>query len=586
MAGNEVLPCGSGAMNTYKRIATALAVLLLVLTALLVGELYLARQRTANLAQHTRLLAGCYQVSFQVERLVSGVEGYLLSGDRRYTEQFEQAGPAVIREEMELYELAPPGVRSRAAALLEATRVYLAFAERNLAPPGPGGSDARLEHAYLAADLRDKAYLVLDEMQRNVEETTGLVTAGENRQKFTIIALALLLGALVAVGSRGVVLPLLRQNAHLRHLVGALRAGVVLTDRRGVVREVNPAAAQLLGVDRGELTGRSLTEVLARFPHLQGVLDPLLQVILQKKPLLDHRSVHARGDEKALLVADYQPLFTFGRFGGALMILLPGEAREDRHLLLDRMETERKKLAIEIHDWIGRDISPLIHSLDYLLRQHGEELPVRVREALRELRTRCQQAAMDMRSIMNEVHPYLIDRAGLLPALESYLSHFEKTYGIKVYVYYPDPGLPLDGRQGLLIYRIIQEALTNIARHSRATEVDIYCAVQDETLRIQIADNGGPGKEFAAGAGLWGMKERAGLLGGDLTYGYTDTGFHVTLTIPLGRGAMAEHANDQSHAGGGPPGGARRSEKAHRTRAGHGGGGGGGELPGGAGEPA
>jgi signal transduction histidine kinase len=174
--------------------------------------------------------------------------------------------------------------------------------------------------------------------------------------------------------------------------------------------------------------------------------------------------------------------------------------------------------------------------LDHLLRQSNDLAPGgadAIRKDLEQLRTHCQHAAVDMRNIMNEIHPYLVDKMGLIPALESYVSYFEKAYGIETRIYYESHTLKLETWEEIAIYRIVQEALTNVIKYSAASKVEIHFAVRGGTLKIEVKDNGPPGEKPVEGKGLWGMKERAKLLGGNLAYGYAAGGFVVTLTIPI-----------------------------------------------------
>jgi signal transduction histidine kinase len=133
---------------------------------------------------------------------------------------------------------------------------------------------------------------------------------------------------------------------------------------------------------------------------------------------------------------------------------------------------------------------------------------------------------------MNDIHPYLIERVGLISALESYVANFEQMHNIRVYLYYQNKKLHLKKEAEIIIYRIVQEALSNVIKHSNATEVDIYFKEENNTLKVEIMDNGQVPEDYAAGKGLWGMKERANLIGGDLVFGGDESGFSVILTVP------------------------------------------------------
>ncbi|MEW6171578.1 MAG: PAS domain-containing protein [Bacillota bacterium] len=524
-------------MKTYTWIGAALILLLVVSVLLLVNEFYMAPQRINDLARFSDQLTKCYQISLNVERLVSSAENYMLYNNHRYLDDFRRYSLETLREELDLYNTADSSTKRKIADLIEENRKYLSFVEKEVVRPelenNHYNASLRLEHEDLAASLRNKARIAVSAIRNKVDRISTSVMAGEKRKKLLLFLLSFLPITLLVIGSCGVAIPMFVQNSHLKSLTANLRSAVIITDQRGVVRKINTAAEKLLNINSGTVLNKSLNEILGHFPPLQSVLQPFFEVILHKKQLTNYQTVYTYGGRKIFLTIDYYPLFVLDKLTGAVMVALPEESQKDKSLLFDSIEGERKKLSIEIHDWIGRYMSTMIHSLDYVLRQNGEGLPEPVRENMVRLRNQCQNAAMDMRSIMNEIHPYLIDKVGLIPAVESYVSYFETTHGIKVYLYYSDRTLTLNRREAIVIYRIIQEALTNVAKHSEATEVDIYFSLQNEVLRIEILDNGRPQTELAEGTGLWGMKDRANLLGGDLVYGYTDAGFAVTLTVPL-----------------------------------------------------
>jgi len=535
-------------MRTLAWISAALVLLLVVPVLLLVNEFCLTPRGISNLARSSAQLAEYYRISLNVERLISSAENYLLHTDPHYLDEFRRYSLETVREELDLYNTADSAAKKKVADLLEENRRYISFVEKEVVSSelqnrSRGDAFLRSEHDYLASSLRGKCYEAVCAARDEVDRVAALVMAGDNRKKLLLFLLSFLPGTLLVIGSCSTLIPMFIQNAHLGYLAANLRNAVILTDQRGVVKKINAAAERLLEVGADTVLNRSLSEILGQFPSLQNILEPFFEVILQKKQLTNYQTVCTCAGRKVFLTIDYYPLFILDKVTGAVMVALPEEGQKDKALLFDSIEAERKKLSIEIHDWIGRYMSTMIHSLDYVLRQHREELPASVREGVARLRDQCQSAAMDMRSIMNEIHPYLLDRVGLIPAVESYVSHFEKTHGVKVFLYYSDRTLRPGRREAIVIYRIIQEALTNVAKHSPATEVDVYFMVQDGVLKIEVSDNGGERAEIAEGTGLWGMKERANLLGGDLVYGYTDTGFAVTLTVPLPREEVSGEPN-------------------------------------------
>lgn len=518
-------------MKTFTRISAALLLVLTVLLVLLVNELYFTPQKASELAEYSERLVQCYELSLDVERLLSSVDHYVLFRDPRYLDEFHHYSLETIRKEIDLYNVVDASVRPKVAELIDENRKYLASVEKVLAK----GGLSEAEHVYLAAALRNRVQVVAGDLKQKVDRAAVAVIERETAKRFFLPLLTLLSLGFLVLGLYGVALPLLRENATLKYLTTNLRSALVITDEKGIVRGVNTAAEKLLDIDGNAVLGRPLNAILGYAPYLREVLQPLFQVFLNKKEVTNYRTSYVRAGRKQSLAVDYYPLLVQGRLTGAAMLALPEGTYRDERLLFDSMEAERKKLSIEIHDWIGRYLSTMIYTLDYTLRQNGDQLPAAVRENLVRLRQQCQAAAADMRSIMNQIHPYLLDKMGLITAVESYVSHFEKSSGIKVYLYYTDHMLKLNRREAIVVYRIIQEALTNVAKHSGATEVDIHFTTHGGILRVEILDNGKSTGELVEGTGLWGMKERARLVGGDLVYGFTDGGFAVTLTVPLKR---------------------------------------------------
>ncbi|MEW6505882.1 MAG: hypothetical protein AB1457_18165, partial [Chloroflexota bacterium] len=234
-------------MRTFTWIGVALAVLIVVSILLLVNEFYITPQRVSDLARFSAQLARCYQISLNVERLISSVESYMLYADHRYLDDFRRYSLETAREELDLYNTADSVTKKKVADLIEENRKYLSFVEKEVVRPEPqnsGRSNAslRLEHEYFAASLRDKSYLAVSAARDEVDRVSTSVMAVENRKRFFLFLLVLLLLLLLLVGSCGVVIPLFVQNSHLEHLAARLRGAVIVTDQRAVVRKINAAA--------------------------------------------------------------------------------------------------------------------------------------------------------------------------------------------------------------------------------------------------------------------------------------------------------------------------------------------------------
>ncbi|HJV52377.1 MAG TPA: sensor histidine kinase [Noviherbaspirillum sp.] len=199
-------------------------------------------------------------------------------------------------------------------------------------------------------------------------------------------------------------------------------------------------------------------------------------------------------------------------------------------------EDERKRIAREIHDELGQNLLALRLDVSMLHARAGERHPQLRRRA--ELALEYIDTTMkSIRTIMNNLRPSVLD-LGLQAAIEWQVSQFERRNGIPCDVRIDDDGVQLDDEHATAIFRILQESLTNIGRHARATAVRIalYCDCRQLTLVIE--DNGVgmfPGdRRKSRHFGLIGIQERASMLGGELDIeSMPGQGTVLRLTLPL-----------------------------------------------------
>lgn len=498
--------------------------------------------RVKDVSENFAILSEHQELTRDVEVLVSAARAYALLKDSYYLEEFDKQGIAVVTKGIEIYNRDSSGAGKDALRqIVELTEAYTTRYRNEFIPLLESGQAGYMEYYRdrcepLAAELLDVAGTSLSALQDETWHNISLATGMENSTRTFTVFLAVVELLLLAYGVSQVFRPLLVKYNRLGQFAGLAGEALVVVDRRGIVTGVNPAAENLLQVKAGDINGVPLEQALVRFPLLQGLLAPLPDVALKGKAVVNNQVVVNSESQKYLLKVDYHPLFYAGRLSGALMVAYPLEIQRDKRYLFDAIEAERKKISIEIHDWVGRNMSAIIHALDFILKSGGQKVPGDLYQDLVRLRSRCQAAAMDMRGIMNDIHPYLIDRVGLLAALESYAGRFEQLHGIKVYLYYHNRALSLGKNEEIIVYRIIQEALANVIKHSSAGEVDIYFRESDGSLQVEITDNGTPPEDLVMGNGLWGMKERANLIGGDLVYQSGPNGFTLTLTVPAAAG--------------------------------------------------
>jgi PAS domain S-box-containing protein len=209
------------------------------------------------------------------------------------------------------------------------------------------------------------------------------------------------------------------------------------------------------------------------------------------------------------------------------------------HQLLEVQEAERRHIARELHDEVGQALTGLKLLLDMSTRLPPHEATASLGEA----QTMANELMALVRDLSLDLRPAMLDDLGLLPTL---LWHFER-YTTQTHVRLTFKHSGLEGRRfapqvETAAYRLVQEALTNVARHAGVSEVWVRSWADQETLGVQIQDQGtgfDPEAALAAGAttGLAGMRERAVLLGGQLTVeSAPGAGTCVTAELPLASG--------------------------------------------------
>lgn len=207
-------------------------------------------------------------------------------------------------------------------------------------------------------------------------------------------------------------------------------------------------------------------------------------------------------------------------------------------------EEERTALARELHDDLGQVLTAIKLDLAWLERRNEYiEDPVKRKEALGkfpELRELIDGAIATVQRVSSELRPVVLDLLGLWPALENESARFESRTGIACALHPGEAQTPArDERAALAIFRIVQESLTNVARHSGATVVDIAFAPSKEGYDLTIVDNGRGIAEAEAddpnAIGLIGMRERARSFGGTFSArrtGEAGGGTTIRVSIP------------------------------------------------------
>jgi two-component system sensor histidine kinase UhpB len=212
---------------------------------------------------------------------------------------------------------------------------------------------------------------------------------------------------------------------------------------------------------------------------------------------------------------------------------LEDERRHSSGQVLAAQEEERLRIARELHDEIGQTLTAVALRAEHAAQRIGD-----AHTELTELAQIVQQSLADVRRISLELRPGALDELGLVNALISLCARVEKESPLRVHRELEALAVELSPDVELAVYRIAQEALTNVMRHSHASEVDLSLACRDGELVLRIRDNGrGFASDMCESGGLAGMRERAMLIRADLDLSSeAGAGVSVTLRLPLRRG--------------------------------------------------
>jgi signal transduction histidine kinase len=211
--------------------------------------------------------------------------------------------------------------------------------------------------------------------------------------------------------------------------------------------------------------------------------------------------------------------------------------------LLSLQDSERRRIARELHDSLGQYLVALKLNVDILRRSPGRD---ELWSQSEELMERC---IAEVRTLSYLLHPPTMDAVGIASAARWYIEGFGLRSGLKLTLDAPDDPVRLPDAIELALFRVLQEALTNVHRHSGASAADILIRRSSGQAILEVRDNGsGMEQEMlnrfretgaGVGVGLMSMHERARELGGKLQIESDSTGTSVRITIPVSPDCVA-----------------------------------------------
>jgi signal transduction histidine kinase len=220
----------------------------------------------------------------------------------------------------------------------------------------------------------------------------------------------------------------------------------------------------------------------------------------------------------------------------AHLALLSDQRRELAQKVIATQESTLRYISRELHDEFGQILTAVGSMLSRVERQVPEGTPLR--SELREVSEIAQSTLDNVRTLSQALHPVMLDEAGFENTVDWYIATVEKQAGVVISYEKLGKPFPVDGSRGIHIYRVLQEALNNVTRHSGAHEASVRLHFSEGALELEVEDHG---KGFVAqtvksGIGLVAMRERAELLGGTVDfYRPSQGGTLVRLTVPRER---------------------------------------------------
>jgi PAS domain S-box-containing protein len=337
-------------------------------------------------------------------------------------------------------------------------------------------------------------------------------------------------------------------------------AGVYRTKLDGEILECNEAFARMFGFSSPEEARRHTAwelhfernereECMVHLHHHRTITNVELRLrrvdgtpiwVLQNTTLID-----GENGEPELLEGTLIDITERKRAEDAL--------RRLSRRLLRLQDEERRRIARELHDTIAQQLAAVGMYLSVIQQTEGG-LGEQGRQALEESLALIEECSRGTRTFSYLLHPPLLDEVGLLSALRWYVDGFMKRSGIRVELEATGEGGRLSREVETTLFRIVQESLTNVHRHSESAVARIRMARRPEEIRLEIEDEGrgigagkmkwGVGGVETLGVGIAGMGERMKQLGGKLEIESTSRGTTVRVILPLPGSEGADHDAD------------------------------------------
>ena len=340
------------------------------------------------------------------------------------------------------------------------------------------------------------------------------------------------------------------ERVRLMTAVEQAAEAVVITDLEGRIEYVNPAFTAITGYGRAEALGQSM-RLLKSGEHPPEFYSQLWKTILAGQ-VWQGEVTNRRKDGR--LYPEEMSIAPVRDARGAIshFIAVKQDVTEKKRVeeelrklsgrLLQVQDEERRRLARELHDTVAQALAAMVLNLSRF-QEPEVALDPEVQRVLMSSLGIAEQCAREVRTLTYLLHPPLLEELGLGSALRGYVEGFTERSGIAVELEVPPVELRFPAEVELALFRVAQESLANVHRHSSSARARIRLRAENGELRLEICDEGRgiappllekfEGGGAGLGVGLAGMRERLRQLGGRLEVRPENPGTTVRATLPL-----------------------------------------------------
>jgi signal transduction histidine kinase len=339
-----------------------------------------------------------------------------------------------------------------------------------------------------------------------------------------------------------------RVRIYFEDIVRTLHEPLVVLDHELCIQWANDVFLSYADVELAALDGVPLVDFVATADSRQSLTSALESVLPGDEPL-ERRELDLSWGDKEPRICLVSARRMNSRDSDQQLLLVAIEDVTERHrhetlqqhlveALVRARDEERRSIARDLHDHVAQALTAQTMSLAQL--EQSRDLQEAKRRAA-ELRQRVEELLSDVGRIASQLHPHRLEHLGLVAALGQHLAEFQGTHAVGVdfaATGFEGPSERLPPEVEIGVYRMVQEALTNVARHAEAGSVNVIVHRSESRLRVVVEDDGRGFEPVRSSdstrLGLATLHERAQLLGGQLTVESSPgKGTTIVVTIPL-----------------------------------------------------